>query len=156
MACIAVVYFVKQKTAYEMRISDWSSDVCSSDLGPARDILPHARERLVDRRPFDIAGGDPGLRARIVDRRGDDRAARDVANEALFAWIGGLVTARGVAVEQVVRLRRPADELRRPIGGGPHGTAAVAISQMSGASGLGRTPLARRDQAVIGAEQRVE
>src|SRR3546814_17004780 len=26
------VVFVKQKTAYEMRISDWSSDVCSSDL----------------------------------------------------------------------------------------------------------------------------
>src|SRR3546814_4983915 len=28
-----VVFFFKQKTAYEMRISDWSSDVCSSDLG---------------------------------------------------------------------------------------------------------------------------
>src|SRR3546814_8258723 len=27
-------FFVKQKTAYEMRISDWSSDVCSSDLLP--------------------------------------------------------------------------------------------------------------------------
>src|SRR3546814_10635888 len=27
------VFFFKQKTAYEMRISDWSSDVCSSDLG---------------------------------------------------------------------------------------------------------------------------
>src|SRR3546814_6132814 len=27
-----VVFFCKQKTAYEMRISDWSSDVCSSDL----------------------------------------------------------------------------------------------------------------------------
>src|SRR3546814_4081200 len=27
-----VCFFVKQKTAYEMRISDWSSDVCSSDL----------------------------------------------------------------------------------------------------------------------------
>src|SRR3546814_1182104 len=26
------VFFVKQKTAYELRISDWSSDVCSSDL----------------------------------------------------------------------------------------------------------------------------
>src|SRR3546814_12218745 len=26
-------FFLKQKTAYEMRISDWSSDVCSSDLG---------------------------------------------------------------------------------------------------------------------------
>src|SRR3546814_3992448 len=29
------VFFFKQKTAYEMRISDWSSDVCSSDLGQA-------------------------------------------------------------------------------------------------------------------------
>src|SRR3546814_1348615 len=29
---VAVVFFFKQKTAYEMRISDWSSDVCSSDL----------------------------------------------------------------------------------------------------------------------------
>src|SRR3546814_1521795 len=28
----ASVFFFKQKTAYEMRISDWSSDVCSSDL----------------------------------------------------------------------------------------------------------------------------
>src|SRR3546814_6461630 len=28
------VFFFKQKTAYEMRISDWSSDVCSSDLRP--------------------------------------------------------------------------------------------------------------------------
>src|SRR3546814_6118059 len=27
-----VVFFFKQKTAYEMRISDWSADVCSSDL----------------------------------------------------------------------------------------------------------------------------
>src|SRR3546814_10438607 len=29
-----VFFFFKQKTAYEMRISDWSSDVCSSDLDP--------------------------------------------------------------------------------------------------------------------------
>src|SRR3546814_6593800 len=29
---IGVFFFFKQKTAYEMRISDWSSDVCSSDL----------------------------------------------------------------------------------------------------------------------------
>src|SRR3546814_2240386 len=31
MLCV-VVFFFKQKTAYEMRISDWSSDLCSSDL----------------------------------------------------------------------------------------------------------------------------
>src|SRR3546814_14092717 len=30
--CGFFVFFFKQKTAYEMRISDWSSDVCSSDL----------------------------------------------------------------------------------------------------------------------------
>src|SRR3546814_1061843 len=31
-------FFFKQKTAYEMRISDWSSDVCSSDLGLGGDL----------------------------------------------------------------------------------------------------------------------
>src|SRR3546814_4366099 len=29
---VVIFFFFKQKTAYEMRISDWSSDVCSSDL----------------------------------------------------------------------------------------------------------------------------
>src|SRR3546814_3122463 len=33
ISCICLFFFFKQKTAYEMRISDWSSDVCSSDLG---------------------------------------------------------------------------------------------------------------------------
>src|SRR3546814_16407235 len=32
MMCYYYFFFFKQKTAYEMRISDWSSDVCSSDL----------------------------------------------------------------------------------------------------------------------------
>src|SRR3546814_7801366 len=33
MSCVfSFFFFFKQKTAYEMRISDWSSDVCSSDL----------------------------------------------------------------------------------------------------------------------------
>src|SRR3546814_13488987 len=51
MSCI-IVFFFKQKTAYEMRISDWSSDVCSSDLrrvvvGP-RSALAVATARLSD------------------------------------------------------------------------------------------------------------
>src|SRR3546814_3743286 len=33
LIAICFVFFFKQKTAYEMRISYWSSDVCSSDLG---------------------------------------------------------------------------------------------------------------------------
>src|SRR3546814_2936441 len=41
-----VFVFFKQKTAYEMRISDWSADVCSSDLfNPAR--LHGLSERLI-------------------------------------------------------------------------------------------------------------
>src|SRR3546814_5488288 len=37
------IFFFKQKTAYEMRISDWSSDVCSSDLKAAAKLsLPSA------------------------------------------------------------------------------------------------------------------
>src|SRR3546814_9115063 len=38
---MCVFFFFKQKTAYEMRISDWSSDVCSSDLN---DILRGVNE----------------------------------------------------------------------------------------------------------------
>src|SRR3546814_15719760 len=34
--CFVSVVFFKQKTAYELRISDWSSDVCSSDLPASR------------------------------------------------------------------------------------------------------------------------
>src|SRR3546814_10764751 len=34
LSLLMFFFFFKQKTAYEMRISDWSSDVCSSDLQP--------------------------------------------------------------------------------------------------------------------------
>src|SRR3546814_2698335 len=36
-------FFFKQKTAYEMRISDWSSDVCSSDLIVVKPVAPILR-----------------------------------------------------------------------------------------------------------------
>src|SRR3546814_17220221 len=38
-------FFFKQKTAYEMRISDWSSDVCSSDLVPSAKRSPSTKSR---------------------------------------------------------------------------------------------------------------
>src|SRR3546814_20646985 len=44
------VFFFKQKTAYEMRISDWSSDVCSSDLIPCSSLLPRGVPRFFDER----------------------------------------------------------------------------------------------------------
>src|SRR3546814_3678182 len=40
---LCIFFFFKQKTAYEMRISDWSSDVCCSDLVVARAETPFSR-----------------------------------------------------------------------------------------------------------------
>src|SRR3546814_16786769 len=48
---IVLFFFFKQKTAYEMRISDWSSDVCSSDL------LIHDFLRVVGARRLGAIGG---------------------------------------------------------------------------------------------------
>src|SRR3546814_1066830 len=49
--CFCLFFFFKQKTAYEMRISDWSSDVCSSDLiafGIAETVRKYARRQNGD------------------------------------------------------------------------------------------------------------
>src|SRR3546814_3260557 len=43
-----VFFFFKQKTAYEMRISDWSSDVCSSDLSVEKDSTAQFTTVLVE------------------------------------------------------------------------------------------------------------
>src|SRR3546814_8516681 len=66
--CI-MFFFFKQKTAYEVRISDWSSDVCSSDLSagaadrPRRPAHRHAPSRVPRRghlRPAAARGRGPG------------------------------------------------------------------------------------------------
>src|SRR3546814_6761884 len=51
------VFFVKQKTAYEMRISDWSSDVCSSDLSAIADFDDEACRAAIGDGPILIHGG---------------------------------------------------------------------------------------------------
>src|SRR3546814_2194739 len=50
---VLCVFFFKQKTAYEMRISDWSSDVCSSDLVSAGRQRGHCMGHSLE-------GGHPG------------------------------------------------------------------------------------------------
>src|SRR3546814_4729509 len=55
-------FFFKQKTAYEMRISDWSSDVCSSDLLPGLTRDRHYGEGRLGGRPYivvDTGGFEP-------------------------------------------------------------------------------------------------
>src|SRR3546814_14556895 len=58
-----VVFFFKQKAAYEVRISDWSSDVCSSDLPRAGELAGSLGSLL----PY---AGIPALCGCRVDRQG--------------------------------------------------------------------------------------
>src|SRR3546814_8198732 len=73
------IFFFKQKTAYELRISDWSSDVCSSDLGiriPGHEAGGRQIE-LVEQR---------ALRERLVAHERDFLDFRDVAFEYVEAY----------------------------------------------------------------------
>src|SRR3546814_3525393 len=85
-------FFFKQKTAYEMRISDWSSDVCSSDLKSlaekevnGRDLAWHTPEGF-DIKPLytaeDVAH-DPGLPGFAPFTRGVRSEERRVGKECV-------------------------------------------------------------------------
>src|SRR3546814_6526284 len=87
--CSCFFFFFKQKTAYEMRISDWSSDVCSSDLGRE---AAHGR---LGRSPFDAVP------------RG--------AHEALPRDAGGRRRALEVALRAAGLLGRPALRDRKSV-----------------------------------------
>src|SRR3546814_10077837 len=67
------VFFFKQKTAYEMRISDWSSDVCSSDLVASGEGQDHGQGQL----PFPEVVADRFaelcLERGIVQHRSEER-----------------------------------------------------------------------------------
>src|SRR3546814_6923233 len=74
-------FFFKQKTAYELRISDWSSDVCSSDLDPG----PHhaAAERLVvDGAPLCQEPRRRGVGGRSEARR----VGKECGSTCRFRW----------------------------------------------------------------------
>src|SRR3546814_1457540 len=89
-------FFFKQKTAYEMRISDWSSDVCSSDLSglAARRARHRPRNRrlrgsleVVGQRTGEILGNELGLlrcvgeRAVLMRARSPADAGREVVRD---------------------------------------------------------------------------
>src|SRR3546814_4134645 len=90
MIVVVCFFFFKQKTAYEMRISDWSSDVCSSDLRPEapgrRGAAPHAA-------PAPLAAG----------RRRHDPEAHEAPP---FARRGGGTLRRPAAAAPRYRVRR--------------------------------------------------
>src|SRR3546814_3124345 len=67
-------FFFKQKTAYEMRISDWSSDVCSSDLGHAVEQVAEALDIGVVQRRVDLV--EDADRRGIGEEQGEDERDR--------------------------------------------------------------------------------
>src|SRR3546814_18550230 len=71
------VCFFKQMTAYEMRISDWSSDVCSSDLAAVHRRRPRPRRpaAVPDRRQ-PVPGGRPAGRGESGERAGERAGGR--------------------------------------------------------------------------------
>src|SRR3546814_5052745 len=54
---MCIIFFFKQKTAYEMRISDWSSDVCSSDLLGFSYLHTKVTDDKFTSNPRDFGGG---------------------------------------------------------------------------------------------------
>src|SRR3546814_9764918 len=104
---VLVFVFFKQKTAYEMRISDWSSDVCSSDLALLTIEETGALEALAERRKG-IVGRRARERRRFVTSHAAARRRRESGGGArgidLFArsisrrdprLLGGLRLGRG-------------------------------------------------------------
>src|SRR3546814_8164274 len=68
MRCFSMLFFFfKQKTAYEMRISDWSSDVCSSDLSLNYLLTSHVWRQ--DHNGF--SHQDPGFVDVVVNKKAD-------------------------------------------------------------------------------------
>src|SRR3546814_11044615 len=111
MSLVCFFFFFKQKTAYEMRISDWSSDVCSSDLhhrGEIDDRPLHAGQRrcVVDQDGAGLAS--QGAAADAVRRAGSGAATGNLAvlsehrNAAVDSWPEPSAPRR----RQCVRLRR--------------------------------------------------
>src|SRR3546814_1089730 len=92
MLCASLFFFFKQKTAYEMRISDWSSDVCSSDLQCQRrqclrfvqhHFAPHVRlsPSTVQMLPPSLAAGVSVVRRPTAERRSRWRPPADRSEE---------------------------------------------------------------------------
>src|SRR3546814_2802225 len=106
-----VFFFFKQKTAYEVRISDWSSDVCSSDLELARlrkfhqladdgglGLIIHRQVRMIpvaaDAEPLQLLALDidPMLRigaafgAEFLDRSEERRVGKECVSTCRSRW----------------------------------------------------------------------
>src|SRR3546814_9537295 len=103
--CLFFLFFFKQKTAVEMRISDWSSDVCSSDLIVAVSARDRHKDRGIDLSPYRweddmgalVAADDVDVVVEMVG--GADGPALTLARQTLAAG-KALVTANKAMLDR--------------------------------------------------------
>src|SRR3546814_3247304 len=81
-------FFFKQKTAYELRISDWSSDVCSSDLSVSlrRPYAPVGQSVLAAFAALRRLAGDAARRARETRRSEERRVGNECVSTCRCRW----------------------------------------------------------------------
>src|SRR3546814_21156623 len=111
------VLLFKQKTAYEMRISDWSSDVCSSDLHPVlfqagasdqgRDLAARRAEAI-----YAVAYDLPASQEYYRDIK---RRVREAGRKDPVPIMPGLVTYVGSTDEEARAKQRELDEDRKSV-----------------------------------------
>src|SRR3546814_20875426 len=81
------IFFIKQKSAYEVRISDWSSDVCSSDLDQLLDAA--ATELEADRGDLELVESHVRVKGspdRSVSRSEERRVGKECVSTCRFRW----------------------------------------------------------------------
>src|SRR3546814_4884337 len=97
---LLLFFFFKQKTAYEMRISDWSSDVCSSDLSMPKDNIQRAIDKASggegdNYEEIRYEGYGPGGVSLIVEALTDNRNRTATNVRTAFSRNGGNLGTSG-------------------------------------------------------------
>src|SRR3546814_5368119 len=91
-------FFFKQKTAYERRISDWSSDVCSSDLSRALTATPDAIEAMFAKGSAATGDGLPAALDAIAAAAADKKYGL-VASQSTYDKALGAIADKQTRIE---------------------------------------------------------
>src|SRR3546814_985814 len=108
-----VVFFFKQKTAYEMRISDWSSDVCSSDLDSVAAMHADRERRHDDAVPV-VLGDVLGLDDELA---GLAPLGQACLHRALRSLVPAIAGPHGLQITEPAHIALPAgsDAVSQPV-----------------------------------------
>src|SRR3546814_17784507 len=119
---VVIFFFFKQKTAYEMRISDWSSDVCSSDLDHLDDVAV----------PFEELGHGHGIAAMLANAQ---RQRLQPLQEQ--EGVEGAERVAEVALQRDARLEDVGDRPERLHRLGPHRAVVARLGLVQPREALG-------------------